>query len=257
MRYATVAVLILVVWCAGCVQAGLQRRAGPMQGGERHWEKRLRHQPIERSGPPCFSELICVGLSLGAVYGTNSEAVDNFRNSEFEDGTIMGAELTYIIPTWPQGPAFGFVSRFGVELRVEDYSMLLSENGFKFGTLRITSGVVALKFLEMPVEGSRFGFHFDIGFGWGTTSFSKHRMLETDDLLTGNYTDISAGDAGVFVGGAGLDFYVAPDTCVSLELRFAGVAVPAEWVENGFVRPDVDIFNASYRHLGLVIRHFF
>lgn len=198
-----------------------------------------------------------VGASVGGVFGTTSEAVDGFHDSEFEDGTLVGVHAGYVFPTWGGGPSPVFETRFAGELRVESYDMLLSENSFDFGTLDITSTVLAFKFMQVPVDYNILGFHFDLGLGWGGTRFSKDSMLEADELAYGYYTEIDVGVAGIFTLGGGLDVYMAPDACLSADIRYAEVAAPVDWYEDGILRPEIDWFNASNTQFLISFTFFF
>lgn len=253
MRYAVPLVLLIAVSCVGCVQTGQGWRMPAAQ--YRRGRSRGRSAAVPR--PLQQRECVSVGLSLGDLAGVGSEAVDGFRHSKFKAGTLTGISATYIFPADAYTAARGFLPRYGTELRIEDYSMLLTEEGFDFGKLHMISAVFAFKYLHVPKEEHFFGFHFDLGFGWGSSSFSKDDMLEQDDILQGIYTEISPGPASVIVGGAGVDFYLAPDVCMSLDLRYSSVIVPVDWTENDVRRSDIDWFNASTQQIVIGFSFFF
>lgn len=260
MRYAVVLVLAVVVSCVGCVHTSQGLRApGAQPPGQYSQGPPVAGPPGAGRGPLHKPECVSVGLSLGGLTGVSSGAVEGFHDSKFTAGPLIGLQAEYIFPPPARmsGQPYGFNARFGTGLRVEDYSMLLTENGFKFGDLHISTTVFTFKYLHLPEEMRKVGFHFDLGLGWGSTSFSKDDELIADDILLGITTDISPGSAGIFALGAGLDFYVAPDMTLSLDLRFSSALVPVDWVEDGILISDIDWFDASTQQIIFGFNFFF
>jgi hypothetical protein len=102
-----------------------------------------------------------------------------------------------------------------------------------------------------------FGFHFDVGFGWGTTRFKKDSMLIADELAFGYTTEVNPGPAGIFAFGGGVDFFLSPQMCLSLDLRQAFVATDVEWYEDGILRPEIEWFDATNTQVCIGLRVFF
>ena len=75
MRYATIFFLVIAFCAAGCSQTGAFRaqQRGYYRGG-----------PVAGPGVSQQEPVFKVGASLGGVFGTTSEAVDGFSDSEFE-----------------------------------------------------------------------------------------------------------------------------------------------------------------------------
>jgi outer membrane protein W len=121
----------------------------------------------------------------------------------------------------------------------------------------MTSAVFAFKFFQTPERDNIFGFHCDLGLGWGWTWFERDDMLKQDDIINSRRTSISVDMAMIFAFSVGVDLKIAPDACVSLDFRYEDVDVPARWSENAVYRRDVDRFDASSGQLILSFRWFF
>jgi hypothetical protein len=150
-----------------------------------------------------------------------------------------------------------FITRYGIEMRIEDHALMLTDNGMHLGRVHTTSTVFVFKLLQMPEEGNIFGFHFDLGMGWGSTWFDRDSMLKQDDLANGRRTSISTDTAMISTIGAGVDLSVSPDACVSLDLRYEDVPIPVKWSVNGVYDTDIKRFNAGSTRLILSFRYFF
>ncbi len=253
MRCVAVLALLAGVCCAGCAHTGLHSSAFSAQapGGYSH------RQPAGASATYRLPPRANASLLLGSAIGAGVEAIDGYSETEFGNGTIFGAEGVYLFPAQQYGPAFTLVSRYGVALRIEQYGMLLSELGFDFGTLNITSVVLAFKFYQIPREGNRFGFHFDAGFGIASSSFSKSSMLKQEEISTGNVQQIHTDPGTIFALGAGLDFYATPVFAISLDFRYVGVLVPMEWSVGGIPIANADTFDATNYQFTLGFCFFF
>jgi hypothetical protein len=248
-RYALAAV-VLAVFAAGCAGTGFRPTAQHGRG----------YGPPPQ--PPAYGRSLQErrfggGITLGSVLGVSSDAVDGFDDTEFGSGTLTGAHLTFLFPSRYQDARSPFDMKFGVELRFEDYAMLLSEHGFDFGELHMSNVTAAFAMYQMPRDYDFFGFHFDLGLGAGSSSFKKDSMLIADEIAYGYYTDVSTGGAGIFSLGGGADFYLSPFACISLDLRYAMIVIPVDWKEDGISRPDVDWFDASNTQIMIGLRVFF
>jgi len=202
-------------------------------------------------------ERFSAGVSFGQVLGYSSDAVDGFQDSEFETGTLTGANFTVFFPPQGFGSSYNFAPRFGVEIRFEEYDMLLTENSFEFGRLKISSTIIAFKSQWMPVHPNMVGFHLDAGFGGGSCSFRKDSVLLADEAAMGYYTEVDPGAPFIFALGGGVDFFFAPEACISLDLREAFVIADVDWYEDGLKRPEIDWFDASNTQFVLSLRVFF
>lgn len=255
MKYAAVLVLFLAV-CAGCQSSGIRGGLFKSQGQYRSWKQGPPPgQARSRSYTPGL-ERFSAGLSFGQVLGYSSDAVDGFQDSEFETGTLTGANFAVFFP--PQGGGdYNFYPRFGVEIRLDEYGMLLTENSFEFGRLKLSTTTVAFKSQWMPVHPNMVGFHCDAGFGSGSCSFRKDSMLLADELALGYYTEVDPGAPVLFALGGGVDFFFSPEACISLDLREVFIVTPVDWYEDGLKRPEIDWFDASNTQFTLSLRVFF
>lgn len=222
-------------------------------------ERTRRLIPVEPVPKPAaiHPQRIAVGLSIGNVYGTHGEAVEELRDSEFENGMLVGANIAYIPEIKETRWSNYFITRYGIELRVEEHHMMLSDRGLNLGELHTNSAVIAFRLYQEPKEGNVFGFHLDLGLGWGSTYFLKDDMLKQDDIDNSRYTQINPGAAQILAFGGGLDLYIAPDTCISLDLRYEDVYVPLKWKENSTYITQRDRLNAGSDRLVITLRKFF
>lgn len=200
---------------------------------------------------------MAVGFSLGNVYGNKGYAVGGVRETDFENGMLVGASFLYVPAMKETRFSPNFITRYALEARIEDHGMMLNENGLDLGKVYTTSAVFLFKLLQEPVEGGIFGFHFDIGMGWGSTWFEKDNMLKQDDIDNGRYTKISTDRAMIFTFGAGADLVIAPDAAVSLDLRYQDISIPVKWSQTGVYRMDVEELNANSAQVVLTFRYFF
>ena len=243
MRRSVILVILAGVLCAGCSAVP---QAGPtlrMQGQGYHRGRYSDYPPPGHARRPRNQQPFIAGIGLGALTGVSTEAVDNFPDTEFTGGTLVTGSLVFLFPDYREN--YMFMTRYGVELRFDNYDLHLSEDNFNFGDLNISSVTAAFKFYQLPVPGSAVGFHFDAGLGIGGTSFSKDSELLADEASTGIYRDIDVGAAVSLVFGGGVDIFVGPNAFLTADIRFADTYAPVDWYENGVLRGDVDWFDAS------------
>lgn len=244
MKYAAVAVLLLFSMLCGCTampQAG--RPMLRMQGQGYHRGRYSDYPPPGHARRPRNQQPFIAGIGLGTLAGVSTEAVDNFPDTEFDGGTLVSGSLVFLFPDYREN--YRFMTRYGVELRFDNYDLRLSEDSFDFGDLTISTVTAAFKFYQLPVPGSAVGFHFDAGIGIGGTSFSKDSELLADEASTGIYRDIDVGACASLVFGGGIDIFVGPNAFLTVDVRFADTYAPVNWYENGVLRGDVDWFDAS------------
>lgn len=242
MRLAAVLALLLAA-CAGC------RQFMPILDE--------KGRPVAKSNAPWRNERMAGGLTLAQVQPTASEAAEAPVGGRLDDAFLAGVHVMYLFPASKYGPKYLFATRCGVEVRVDDYEMLLSSHGFKYGTLHMTPTVLAFRFMQMPEEIRILGFHVELGIGASSATFAKHAMLEEDDKLNGRHTHVSPEVAVVAVGGAGVDFYIAPRLCLSLGYRYSYSRVPVDWKVDGIPLPEIDELDASSHQVSLSLRFFF
>ncbi len=243
MKNAAVAVLLLAGVLCGCATAPLTGSPFQAQGQGYHRGHYGKYPPPGNVGRPRHEQQFIAGFGLGALAGVSAEAVDGYHDTEFDGGTLFTGSLVFLFPNYREN--YMFMTRYGVELRFDNYDLGLSEDSFDFGDLNVSSLTAAFKFYQLPMPGSAVGFHFDVGLGVGTTSFSKDSDLLADEASTGVYRDIDVGAAVSLVFGGGVDILVGPNAFVNIDLRFADTYVPVNWYENGVLRGDVDWFDAS------------
>jgi hypothetical protein len=197
------------------------------------------------------------GFSFGNIYGNKGEAVDDERDTDFDNGTLIGAQIGFLprMPKTIQSPYFE--TRYGIELRLQEHSMKLDWDGLKIGDVHVNSAVFAFKLFQMPRKDGVFGFHLEAGMGWGTTWFEKDSMLKQDDVDHSRHTKIDVESATVFALGAGADLYVAPDACVTLGFRFQALDIPVKWSVNGAYDREKERLNASSGQVILSFNFFF
>ncbi len=148
-----------------------------------------------------------------------------------------------------------------LELQYQYYSMLLRQHDFHYGTLQLHAVMFHTGFYWMPEKLHPVGAHFLVEFGFAVPNFVKSAALRHDDSLNGRHTDISVGVAGtMFAFGAGIDFHLSPDSCLSLTLKLVECTAPTEWEVQGGVDPgygDFKRLRASHTQLVLTYRYFF
>jgi hypothetical protein len=243
MRYAAFAVLFFASVLCGCAAAPQTGSFLRVQGQGYHRGRYSNYPPPGYAPRPRQEQQFIAGFGLGTLAGVSTEAVDSYPDTEFEGGTLFTGSLVFLFPDYREN--YRFMTRYGVELRFDNYDLLLSENAFDFGRLTISSVTAAFKFYQLPVPGSAVGFHFDAGIGIGGTSFSKDSELLAEEVSTGVYRDIDVGASASLVFGGGLDIFIGPNAFLTIDLRFADTYVPVDWYENGILRGDVDWFDAS------------
>ena len=256
MKYLLSIVLLLVVG-SGCATAGAAANlfAPKSQGG--HYQGRGQWQRSPAPGYVFEGERYELGVLIGSTDGWGSEAVDYFYDSEFRSGRLFGVSGTFVFQEWQGGMGFAYGARYGIELRITDYSLGLNESGFDFGDLDVTSVVCSFRFLQEPNPGSVVGFHVDLGLGIASTHFTKSSELENEEIATATTYTIDTTSTLPLVFGVGLDFHIDPEVCLSLEYRYEILQVPVDWSENGVLRPDIDWFNADNHQFMVGIRFLF
>ncbi len=197
------------------------------------------------------------GFSFGNIYGNRGEAIDNERDTDFENGRLLGLQIGFMprMPKTIQSPYFE--TRYGLELRVQEHSMTLDWDGLNAGDVHVNSAVFAFKLFQMPKDDGVFGFHFEAGMGWASTWFDKDDMLKQDDIDHGRHTKIDVDGGTIFTFGVGADLYVAPDACVTLGFRFQLLDIPVKWSVNGVYDRKIEWLNASNGQITLSFNFFF
>lgn len=243
MRRSAIFAVLVGVLCAGCAAAPQAGSFLRVQGQGYHRGRYSDYPPPGYAPRPRHEQPFIAGFGLGSLAGVSTEAVDNYPDTEFQGGTLFTGSIVFLFPDYREN--YSFMTRYGVELRFDNYDLLLSEDNFDFGSLTISSVTAAFKFYQLPVPGSAVGFHFDAGLSIGGTSFSKDSELLAEEISTGIYRDIDVGASASLVFGGGVDIFIGPNAFLNIDLRFADTYVPVNWYENGILRGDVDWFDAS------------
>ncbi len=189
------------------------------------------------------------GITVGAFVGYPdwyaNEALQSFPKTEFWGRALVGAELFLPISTQAHQVGQMHVVRFGLALRVDNYSLRLTENAIvEYGVLRITSVTPAFKVRWEPRGGS-LGYHIEGGWGWAITSFSRGTEIKALDAIDGSYRSVSTEDSLLFTIGGGLDFYVDKNVSVSLDVRIVALTVWSDWDIDGVTVLEIDVMDAS------------
>lgn len=216
-----------------------------------------RGQPVAKSDAPWRNERMAAGVAFGNSDPVPGDAIEEMDGSRFRTAQVMGARMCYFFSTYKYGPKHLFATRYGIELQIDDQAFALEREGFKYGRLRLNSGVLAFRFLLMPEERKVIGFHAEFGLGQTLASFSRDYMLRSSDSLAGTLTEIVPESAATAVGGAGVDFYFPPGFAVSLGYRYLYAPVPVKWTVDGVEVPGRDTFDASCQQLVLTLRYHF
>lgn len=253
MRNAVAIVIVLIFFGAGCSGPFLRAQGGPVQR-PRTRDASAADVVYETADLPARTG---VGVLIGSTLESHYPAVDKFRHTRFESGALVGGSVLYVLGSRDRNMRNTFIMRYGFEGRIEAYDLDLVERGFDYGRLCVRSGILAFNLMWVPGERRVFGFHFEGGIGWGDSTFRKDTMLKLDDAAAGIYTTIQTGAATILSGGAGADFYLMPDVCMSVIYRYAGVYIPVDWDESGISRSDIDFLNASNQQLVLSLRYLF
>jgi len=222
-----------------------------------HRRVQVRPRILEVKDKPVMPERFYAGFSMGNVYGNKGNAVHDLKSTDFENGMFSGLFVGYIPAMKKTNLSPHFATRYGIEFRLQDYALMLNNDGLDIGELNMTSAVFSFNFYQAPEEDNIFGFHVGVGLGWGWTWFSKADMLKQEDIDLGRHTSISVDRPLIYSFGAGIDLTLSPNACISLDLRYEDVEVPAKWSENGVYRRDIDRFDASNGQLILSLRWFF
>jgi hypothetical protein len=200
---------------------------------------------VKAPGKVRHDRRMALGFSLGNVYGVSGEAIDDYDDSEFGNGMYKGLSFVFLPEVKEKRWSPNFITRYGIEVRLQDHSMMLDDRGTDLGELHTTGMLFLFKLYQMPRDDGAFGFHFDIGLGWGWTWFEKADMLKQEDWNGGRHTKIDVDNAQMFALGGGIDLTVGPDAWVSLDFRFEALPVPVKWSVDGTYSTQVDAFYAS------------
>jgi hypothetical protein len=197
------------------------------------------------------------GFSFGNVYGNRGEAIDGEHNTDFDSGTLIGAQIGFLprMAKTIQSPYFE--TRYGIEFRLQEHSMKLDWDGLDIGDVHVNSAVFAFKLFQTPKQDGVFGFHLEAGMGWGTTWFDKDDMLKQDDIDHGRHTRIDVDSTTIFAFGAGADLYISPEACVTLGFRFQLLDIPVKWSVDGVYDRKIERLNASNGQVFLSFNFFF
>lgn len=214
------------------------------------WLRRMEEAKStnQKAKPELLPRRFSVGPSMGNVYGKKGRVVKGLSGTEFQDGMLWGFSATYFPAMRKIAWDSLFNTRYGIEMRLEDYELTLFRSNLKVGRLHTTSVVFGLRLFQMPEKDRVFGFHLDFGIGWGATYFKES---------SGTNVDISTETATIFALGAGLDLTFAPDSCVSLDFKFEQISMVLEWVENGTLVPGANRLDADNTRLVISLRFFF
>lgn len=247
-------VVAAVLCCAGCrhILLGetppyIKERQAQQQTDER--------QPGQKIKTELKSAKYAAGLSMGyALLSTMGHDVSPNLSS---NGKIhAGAHFTYIFPTKVASGMSNQVWRWACEFRLENRGMHLWDRDTDLGTIDMTSFILGVKSVCVPVKDSGWGLHFDLGYGLGLASYAKDSELKSRDLASGIYTKIEVGTGETLVLGGGVDYYFSKSAWISLDFMFTMVGVPAKWYEDGVRDVYIDRFDANGFQLQLGVRYF-
>jgi hypothetical protein len=181
----------------------------------------------------------------GYPIGMASEAMQDFPDTELLGRVLVGANLTFILPGNPADISFGYTTRYGIQLRLENYSMKLVEDYNWLALFDINAITASFQVLQLPNKGRTVGFHGDIGLGWSFISASRGRNLKQMDEFFGDYTDISADDTFTISFGGGIDFYLSREVFLAFDCRYVYMSVWTDWTVNGVPIFGIDVMNAD------------
>lgn len=280
MRYAVILVIVAALCCAGC-RYGILGGAPPPYFRERMALQRQEKEPRQAKEPRAqreeeerrerryrepegvnFPGRAAAEFSIGALSGFKSNAIDDVRDSKTKDGVVNSFQLLYVYPSRDSRPISGFYQRYGIEMRMQSYSMELRGDVFgtgeiDIGQVHMTTVALSFKYFLLPEEYEQLGFHFSIGLGASAPSFEMSEEMEQDDLLNGRYTDISTSPEPFMAIGAGADLYLDPDLCLCLSWHCPMVGTTVRWNENGLRRNDIEWFILTNNQLTLGLRFYF
>lgn len=261
MKFAVILLAVVVLCCVGCANPylshssfyGMPRIQGPgayqqdEASEEQSWEEEA--QPAQKKSQMRAIIGGCYGHIYPAANPVEGEHHINIRGSEVKAGhvTILFSD------EGRRDDAY-----LGIDLRFENYSPFISRRTLDYGTLRVESAIVSFKVHGKPKGNSQMGGHFEIGFGTAQTRFDQHPAYDEYLLTINPGLQVSTGDAGIFAIGIGGDFYFEPErSCLSFNIRYEALKIPADWNENSVNLESVRWIDISHWELSLGFNIFF
>ena len=183
---------------------------------------------------PSFS----IGAFGGFTTDMSSEAVEDYDDTEWENGIVYGGSVMYRMTN-------GFV----LELIVKHFEMDAEENGSEIGTLKVTPILLMFGYQSMPKKQSGFAFHASIGGGVASSDFDKGDDIKDLERATGVKVDISNDDAFIFELGAGVDYFFTRNIALTLDGRLVGGEIDSEWDFNNGISEDFTFDISNFQGL--------
>jgi len=162
---------------------------------------------------PSFS----IGAFGGLAVGTSGEAVKDYDDTKWENGTAYGGSVMYRM-----------TNGFGFELLVEQFEMKLEENGYDIGTLKATPILLMIGYQSKP-NNLNIAFHATIGGGVASSDLDKETGLKDLERYSGVKIDISNDDAFMFGCGAGIDYFFTRNIALTLGGLFVAGNIDSKW----------------------------
>jgi len=170
---------------------------------------------------------LSLGVYGGWAWGIADEGIDGDRHTEFEDGSVYGANLIY---RFPGGLALG--------VSLEHLEMDLKEYGYNYGTIKMTPLMFNIFYQGIPVGGRGLTGHGGIGLGVNFTSFDKGPDIRPT-------ISVDTDNGFIFALYGGVDYFFSPNISLNLDGRFLLGTVETSWKEFGSTLPvgDLNIHN--------------
>jgi hypothetical protein len=262
MRHAALIILTGAVLLAGCSHPGIRRNLFRAQGGQELWrqEEARRGMQPQQQAPPARQEMpgqASLGVTYGRVFDSGGSAIQGFTKTEFDDADMLCVSFAYLSSRYAYPDANMATQRTGLELRYEDFRSLLHYHSENFGVLRAQSGIVSYKYLMMPPMAGMMGYHVDIGAGFSDTSFNKLTEWRQRQVDAGTYTRIKTGNATIFSGGLGVDFFIEKNVALSFSYRFEYMFLPVKWETDGVKIGKIDKFDVSNHQFSVGVHFYF
>ena len=197
------------------------------------------------------STVISVGTTFGIFTGNSDEAFSGFEQTELSSGVNYGGSITFYFPN----AALKTFKAPGIEISIEHYSRVLSENNLDFGELSMTPISVRYKIQRFTStnsqfsNGNGFGYNFFAGAGLSINGFEKGVFIKSLESSAEGQFSIKTNSSFFLEIGLGMDALIAKNVSLGLKSLYRYGNLGSDWtISNQYMTaqiPDFDTFHAS------------
>jgi hypothetical protein len=198
---------------------------------------------------PPYRPLFVLGVMGGYAFSAADEAVDGFRDTEFDNSGVIGASL-----------GARFENGISIGATVRHFRFDLEEGSLDFGSLNVTPLLFYLEYQTYPPGGQGLAGHAGIGVGPVFSSFNEKGFLRDLERKFDVSIDIDTDVGFALELGGGLDVFVDENVSLSFDLRYLWGFIHADTTIRGkksVELTDVDEFDISNVQLLVSARFWF